>query len=418
MIKISRLISLLLLIFCLASCHSEDVEIVKVHGAASTELINIVNSNTELKVLLEKFIAMAKQQNPDKATNPAQTLEEYYDFIDWATTAMPWGVISQPEGTDLFTRIDQSLNYLFFINDQPLEELDGKGLYNNSLQYYSPYREWLKTFAKSWGDYLDTEASWSDEYYQMAYSQPVFGLEKGWYEDKSKWKTINQFFARHLSSPSFRPIASPDDDAVIAAAADSKPQGVWDIDEDGYIINEVQIKSKKFFSVVELLSPNSQYKNAFNGGTMTHSFLNVFDYHRYHFPVSGTIKEVDIVAGEYAVGGEVKWNATNKTYDLYCDEPSWQSIETRGRIVLETPSNGLVAILPIGMMPVTSINWENNIKVGNEVKKGDMLGYFLFGGSDIVILFQEGYQFNLTVPKDGRGYEHQYQGEELGRISH
>ncbi len=89
MMKISRLISLLLLIFCLASCHSEDVEIVKVHGAASTELINIVNSNTELKVLLEKFIAMAKQQNPDKATNPAQTLEEYYDFIDWATTAMP-----------------------------------------------------------------------------------------------------------------------------------------------------------------------------------------------------------------------------------------------------------------------------------------------------------------------------------------
>ena len=215
---------------------------------------------------------------------------------------------------------------------------------------------------KAGGDYLDTEASWSDEYYQMAYSQPVFGLDKGWYEDKSKWKTFNQFFARHLSSPSVRPIASPDDDAVIAAAADSKPQGVWDIDEDGYIINEVQIKSKKFFSVVELLGPNCQYKNAFNGGTMTHSFLNVFDYHRYHFPVSGTIKEVDIVAGEYAVGGEVKWNATNKTYDLYCDEPSWQSIETRGRIVLETPSNGLVAILPIGMMPVTSINWRTTLK--------------------------------------------------------
>ena len=416
--KITRFISLLFLIFCLTSCHSEDEELVKEHGAASTELIKIVDSNSELKAMLEKSIAMAKQQNPDKATNPAQTLDEYYDFIDWATTAMPWGVISQPEGTDLFTRIDQSLNYLFFINDQKLEELDGKGLYNNSLQYYSPYREWLKTFAESWGQYLDTEASWSDEYYQMAYNQPVFGLDKGWYEDKSQWKTFNQFFARQLSSPSVRPIASPDDDTVIAAAADSKPQGVWGIDEDGYIINEVQIKSKKFFSVAELLGPNSKYKNTFNGGTMTHSFLNVFDYHRYHFPMSGTIKEVSIVAGDYAVGGEVKWNATNKTYDLYCDEPSWQSIETRGCVVLETPSNGLVAILPIGMMPVTSINWESNIKVGYEAKKGDMLGYFLFGGSDIVILFQKGYQFNLTVPKDGSGYEHQYQGEELGRVSH
>lgn len=221
--KITRFISLLFLIFCLTSCHSEDEEPVKEHGVASTELIKIVDSNSELKAMLEKSIAMAKQQNPDKATNPAQTLEEYYDFIDWATTAMPWGVISQPEGTDLFTRIDQSLNYLFFINDQKLEELDGKGLYNNSLQYYSPYREWLKTFAESWGQYLDTEASWSDEYYQMAYNQPVFGLAKGWYEDKSQWKTFNQFFARQLSSPSVRPIASPDDDTVIAAAADSKP---------------------------------------------------------------------------------------------------------------------------------------------------------------------------------------------------
>lgn len=34
-----------------------------------------------------------------------------------------------------------------------------------------------------------------------------------------------------------------------------------------------------------------QYKDAFANGVLTQTFLNVNDYHRYHFAVSGTIKE-------------------------------------------------------------------------------------------------------------------------------
>lgn len=417
--KISLSLSLLFfLVISIASCGTSNDKVTTDHSVAANQLKLLVESNAEFKTLLEKSIAKAKVENPDTATNPAQTLEKYYSFIDWATTSMPWSVISQPEKADLFTRIDQSLNYIFFINDQQLDELNGKGLYNNSLQYYEPYRSWLKTFAKQWGKYLDTENSWKEEYYQIAYQQPIFGLSKGWYEDKSKWKTFNQFFARYLSSSAARPIASPKDNSVVVAAADSKPQGVWSIDEEGYIKDGVQVKSKKFYSVHELVGPNSSYRDAFNGGTMTHSFLNVYDYHRYHFPMTGIVKEVNIIDGDYAVGGEIKWNSTNKTYDLYCDNPTWQSIETRGCVILETPEYGTVAILPIGMMPVTSINWENYVKVGYKATKGDMLGYFLFGGSDFVILFQKGVKFNLTAPQDTNGgYQHMLMGEKLGEVS-
>ena len=129
----------------------------KIYSASTRELITLVNSNAQLKSLLEKAIAKGVEINPDRETNPAQTLSEYYDFVEWAAHAMPWTVINQPEGTDIFTRIDQSLNYFFFINDIPLDELDGQSLYNNSLQYFEPYRTWLKTFAKAWGAYLDTE---------------------------------------------------------------------------------------------------------------------------------------------------------------------------------------------------------------------------------------------------------------------
>ena len=82
-------------------------------------------------------------------------------------------------------------------------------------------------------------------------------------------------------------------------------------------------------------------------------------------------------------------------------------------VILETPDYGVVALLPIGMMPVTSINWVSEVKVGAEVTKGQELGYFLFGGSDFVILFQKGISFELKP----QPFTHQLMGEELGRLS-
>ncbi len=386
------------------------------YSAATNELIALVNSNPQLKTLLEKAIAKGAELNPDTLTNPAQSLTKYYDFVEWAAHSMPWSVIYQPEGADIFTRIDQSLIYFFFINDIPLEELEGKSLYNNSLQYYEPYRTWLKSFAKAWGAYLDTEDSWKPEYYDIVAKEDIFGLAKGWYEDPSNWRTFNQFFARRLSSPAVRPIAAPTDNSIVVSPADACTQGVWMITEDGYIQIEdepgVQIKSHKFSSISELLGPNSQYSNAFNGGTLTHSFLNMYDYHRYHFPLSGTIREVSIIEADYAVGGSIVWNAYSNTYDLYCDTPDWQSIETRGCVILDTPEFGVVALLPIGMMPVTSINWAPEVKVGAQVTKGQELGFFLFGGSDFVILFPKDVYFFLTPDT----YSHQLMGEQLGQL--
>jgi phosphatidylserine decarboxylase len=76
--------------------------------------------------------------------------------------------------------------------------------------------------------------------------------------------------------------------------------------------------------------------------------------------------------------------------------PGWQNIETRGCVIIDTGKYGLVALLPIGMSQVSSVNFEKTVKVDNTVKKGDMLGYFLFGGSDYVLLFQSKVNFKLT----------------------
>jgi phosphatidylserine decarboxylase len=53
--------------------------------------------------------------------------------------------------------------------------------------------------------------------------------------------------------------------------------------------------------------------------------------------------------------------------------------------------------MPVGMSEVSSVNFEDNVEVGTTHKKGDMLGYFLFGGSDFIMIFQECAGFEMTT---------------------
>lgn len=389
------------------------------HEPITQELILMVEHNPELETLLTKSIEQAKTVNPDKNTNPVQSLEEFYDFIDWADYAMPWSILPNVgnEYPGLYDQIDQSLDYFYFITDQPLAELEGLGYYNNSLQYHEPYRSWMIKFTKEWGEYLSTPESWNESYYQTAYNNTDFGLQNGWYENPANWHSFNDFFSRYLISPSVRPIASPEDNAVVVAPADSVPQGVWQIDGDSRVVGDgVKIKSLTFDSIPSLLGEGSSYSDAFAGGVLTHTFLNVQDYHRFHFPVGGKILEVRSVYQDDAVGGVTYWDTSANRYMLNAEDYGWQAVETRGCVILETADYGLVALMPVGMSQVSSVIFEDNIKPGTVVNKGDMLGYFLFGGSDYVMIFQNGAGFEMTAEKnaDGVGYTHLLMGQSYG----
>lgn len=249
--------------------------------------------------------------------------------------------------------------------------------------------------------------------------QEELGMTKGWYEDPSNWKSFNDFFSRRLKSPDQRPIAAPADNSVVASPCDSEPQGIWDIDDESYIVSDgkVALKSRVFNSIRNLIGPDSPYCDAFAGGKFYHAFLNANDYHRYHFPLDGTIKEIRVIPGEDALGGTITWDPELQQYVVDCSVPGWQSIETRGLVILDTETYGLVAVMPIGMSQVASVNFEPELKVGTKVKKGDMLGYFLFGGSDFALVFQKGANFELTASENGKGgWNHLLMGEEIGRL--
>jgi phosphatidylserine decarboxylase len=388
------------------------------HKPITQQLMSLLEAQPDVKAMLTSSIAKAKAINPDAKTNPVQSLEDYLTFIDQSSELIPQEVVANPAKLTQ-EQILQTICYFYFLIDQPLDELKGKDQFSNTLQYYPPFSEWAHDYVKAWGSFLDTEASWNEKVYQEFYTDPRFGLQNSWYEPSANWNTFNRFFSRYLASPDMRPIASPADASVVVAPADSVPQGVWPIDAQSRItVNDgLHIKLSRFFTIPELLGADSEFANAFAGGVLTHSFLNVNDYHRYHFAIGGTVKEVKNILKNVAI--EVSWSPTLGRY-LPIDSTGWQFSQTRGVAIVDTGDTGLVALIPMGMAQVSSVNFEDTVKVGAEVAKGDMLGTFLFGGSDFVMLFQKEAGFKLTAPMNKQittqpGADH---GSEVGTYDH
>ena len=408
------LLLLLMIIIMTVSCTTVKAE--KERADITKDFIAIMDSDPELKALMEKSIEKGVAVNPDRKTNPVQSLDEFYDYLDWCAVCMPWEMIDVSETyPSIYDQIDQSLIYFYYYLDQPLKELEDRGYYYPTVQYCPAIVEWCVRYASSWGEYLSTPESWNDDYFNAVVESGDFGFSEGWYGDENRWKTFNEFFARHLISPDVRPIAETE----LVAPADSKPQGIWKIDEKGDIIQPegVLIKSRQFNRVSDLLGPDSSYGDAFAGGTLTHTFLDVNDYHRYHFPVSGTVVEMNKIPAMDAAGGITVWDEESGRYVLESQVIGWQAIETRDSIVLDT-DYGLVAIIPVGMSQVSSCNFTEGLSVGDKVDKGDELGYFLFGGSDIVMIFQDGVDVNMVVPEDGKGgYSHVLMGEPYAELT-
>jgi phosphatidylserine decarboxylase len=155
------------------------------------------------------------------------------------------------------------------------------------------------------------------------------------------------------------------------------------------------------WSVIELLD-GSPYQDKFREGVFTHSFLNVNDYHWYHVPVGGVVKEVRKIPGKVTLDVIKK---PDGSLDIV-DGTGYQFTQDRGLIVIDSPL-GLVAVLPIGMAQVSSVTL--TAEVGAALSKGEEFGFFSFGGSDIVTLFEAG-----KVQLEAKVGTHYNQGKQIG----
>jgi len=315
------------------------------HTPVVEDLVTLLAARPPVREALEGAI-----RNANLAS--LESTESFLANLDDLVTAFP------TEGET----VSKLLKFYYIINQAPGDRLNRDESFN----------AWMKTYAKVLGQFLDTPASAAGIPSYMA--RPNYHIDD-YFVGPSGWLTFNQFFAREVK-PGKRPIAAPFDDKVIVSAADSVFLGTWDIDADS------KVTAKGVTWPIAKLLDGSTYQDAFKNGIYTHSFLNIDDYHRYHVPVAGEIKEVR------KIQGRVYMNVIRKPDGSLqiIDGDTYQYNQERGLIVIDSPEVGLVAVLPIGMGNVSSVNLTP--EVGARLRKGDEFGFFMFGGSDIVMLFQ------------------------------
>lgn len=101
-----------------------------------------------LSPILPSKVYAAAVINPDPVTNPVQTMEDYFAFLDWSAGCMPRNILDTANSS-LYANIDQSLDYFYFLPDQPLPELAGKGYYDPCLEYHEPIASWVKQYMET-----------------------------------------------------------------------------------------------------------------------------------------------------------------------------------------------------------------------------------------------------------------------------
>ncbi|XP_048231641.1 phosphatidylserine decarboxylase proenzyme 2 [Ricinus communis] len=185
------------------------------------------------------------------------------------------------------------------------------------------------------------------------------------------FKTFNEFFIRELK-PSARPIAFLEHDDVAICAADCRLMAFKNVDDS----SRFWIKGRKFS--IEGLLGKDICSSTFVDGALVIFRLAPQDYHRFHTPVSGTIEQfVDVPGHLYTVNPI----AVNSEYcNVFTENKRVVSI-------ISTAEFGKVAFIAIGATMVGSITFLK--KEGDYIKKGDELGYFSFGGSTVICVFEK-----------------------------
>jgi phosphatidylserine decarboxylase len=189
----------------------------------------------------------------------------------------------------------------------------------------------------------------------------------------SQFKTFNEFFYRELK-PNARPCSAPDDPHIIVSPADCRSV-VFNRLEDA---QRIWVKGREF-SVERLLGDAyPQDAKRYQNGALGIMRLAPQDYHRFHIPVDGVMGEPKLIDGEYYT---VNPMAIRSALDVYGEN-------IRVCVPIDSVCHGRVMVICVGAMMVGSTVITR--KKGENVKRAEELGYFKFGGSTLLLLFEPG----------------------------
>jgi phosphatidylserine decarboxylase len=179
------------------------------------------------------------------------------------------------------------------------------------------------------------------------------------------YKTFNEFFTREFKKVNF-----PEESDVLPSPA------------EGYLLAYEHINPNRLFQAKgetfyldKLL--NRQTLNKYTNGTMLVCRLEPKNYHRFHFVDSGVITGFEEIPGEYYT---VSKPGLENIPKLFCRN-------TRHITNLNSWNFGDIAYAEIGATFVGSIKQYHEF--GDVVRRGRQKGYFKFGGSTVILVFEE-----------------------------
>jgi phosphatidylserine decarboxylase len=185
-------------------------------------------------------------------------------------------------------------------------------------------------------------------------------------DSADSYKTFNEFFYRKLK-PEARPINS--DPKVAVFPADARHLGFRNISK----IEGIFVKGA-LFDLGTLLQ-NDELAKRYHEGSMVMSRLCPVDYHRYHFPVSGVAGSPRQINGPLFSVNPI---ALRQNIKIFTENK-------RAVTEIDSTEFGKVLMLEVGATCVGSFEYTY---APGPVTKGQEKGYFRFGGSSTITIFE------------------------------
>jgi len=188
-----------------------------------------------------------------------------------------------------------------------------------------------------------------------------------------QFKSFNEFFYRELK-PGARPASAPNNPNIIVSPADCRTVVFNRMEE----AQKIWVKGREFNMKRLLGNAYPEDAKRYVNGALGIFRLAPQDYHRFHIPVDGVMGTPKTIEGEYYT---VNPMAIRSALDVYGEN-------VRVVIPIDSVAHGRVMVICVGAMMVGSTVITR--QAGENVKRAEELGYFKFGGSTILLLFEEG----------------------------
>ncbi|KOS20271.1 Phosphatidylserine decarboxylase proenzyme 3 [Escovopsis weberi] len=329
---------------------------------------------------LEKAVASAFKQIPDVMKRFG--IRNALGFLRHANDVLSWVPTEDLEAKNIYEVL---ILFTFVLNQPPLKDLQTPVHPSQVGKPLTWLSNWMVVYTQLIGLFMDTPDSLTEQSLRAFMDHPLLNMEEVEVPEGG-WRTFNEFFARRLK-PGSRPLAGPDDDRTIVYPADCLLSKSLDEACIAQVDGQGLVHIKAIPWTIESLLQDCRYRDSFNGGVWMHAFLNTFNYHRQHAPVSGRVLEAKVIPGAVSLQASARGGVLGLTCEMDPDNyTAFQFLQARGCIVIENPVVGKVAILPVGMTQVSSVRLR--VKAGDVVEKGQEISYFQFGGSDIVCVFE------------------------------